>query len=97
MRHPSSLQISDLEAIPSGFEQELTVEEAEKIVGGTNLSDAISVTSGQLSSVLRPSILLASRPLIPIDTCLPGILQPIPPPPPPPLINPVLVIYSIPL
>lgn len=34
MRHSSGLQISDLEAIPSGSEQELTIEEAEKIVGG---------------------------------------------------------------
>lgn len=34
MRHLFGLQISDLEAIPSGFEQELTIEESEKIVGG---------------------------------------------------------------
>lgn len=39
MRHPSGLQISDLEAIPSVIEQELTIEEAEKVVGGTGNSN----------------------------------------------------------
>lgn len=34
MQHSFRLQISDLEAIPSFFEQEITIEEAEKVVGG---------------------------------------------------------------
>lgn len=38
MRHAFGLQISDLETIPSVFEQELTTEEAEKVVGGCNSS-----------------------------------------------------------
>jgi hypothetical protein len=34
MQHSFSLEISDLEPIESGVEQEITLEEAEKIIGG---------------------------------------------------------------
>jgi hypothetical protein len=37
MQHSFSLEISDLEPIESGVEQEITLEEAEKIVGGSTL------------------------------------------------------------
>jgi len=36
MRYSCGIQISDLEAIQSGFKQKLTSEEAEKVVGGIN-------------------------------------------------------------
>lgn len=36
MQHSFSLEISDLEPTESGVEQEITLEEAEKIVGGKN-------------------------------------------------------------
>lgn len=39
MRHPSRLQISDLEVIPSRLEQEITSEEAIKVLGGDCTTD----------------------------------------------------------
>ena len=41
MRQRFRIQISDLEPIQSGVEQEITTEEAEKIVGGTIASSII--------------------------------------------------------
>lgn len=39
MRHSRGLQIADLEAIQSDFEQELTIEETKKVVGGSLCSN----------------------------------------------------------
>lgn len=36
MRYPCGIQIYDLEATQSDFEQELPIEEAEKVIGGIN-------------------------------------------------------------
>ena len=40
MRHSFGLQISDLETSQSVFEQELTLEEAKKVVGGSGDKDS---------------------------------------------------------
>ena len=47
MQHSFSLEISDLEPIESGVEQEITLEEAEKIVGGISLICVIIPTIPQ--------------------------------------------------
>lgn len=56
MQHSFSLEISDLEPTESGVEQEITLEEAEKIVGG-----ALGVSLGAYDVDIDPP----SHPLYP--------------------------------
>lgn len=93
MYHFSRLQIFDLEVIPSVFEQELTVEDAEKIVGGINSSNAITFSSAisipKLISVsARPKKSDSIKIYADASPELPAIFKPKPPVPTPPIIDP---------
>lgn len=73
MRYSCNIQISDLEAVQSDFKQELTIEEAEKVVGGKDnkkkdkvgeaSSDAVSIATligGKKTKILTSAEGLAS-------------------------------------
>lgn len=66
MRHSLGLQISDLEAISSFFEQEITIEEAAKVVGG-------GCQSAFDSLCLRTEIIPGEGNIIPIDNIIPTL------------------------
>jgi hypothetical protein len=55
MQHSFSLEISDLEPTASGVEQEITLEEAEKIVGGFGICIIIPTIPQHPSPPSTPS------------------------------------------
>lgn len=66
MQRYSGLQISDLEPIQSSVEQELTLEEVKKIVGGSKGKYKKKDKENNLPIVILPSIVL---PIVPQQPC----------------------------
>ena len=56
MRQRFRIQISDLEPIQSGVEQELTIEETEKIVGGAKAPEEVKKIVGGAKALKEPEV-----------------------------------------
>lgn len=67
MQRSFGLQISDLETIQSVFEQELTLKETEKIVGGTKNKDKYKLYDKD-----KYNDLIGGIPIDPIPPCSVG-------------------------